>query len=762
MSFSFTCLMLAATPFLQGGDDWVPGDPYFPTPSSLSDSPTWIPLDDHGRENVGTMPTYSIEYDSQGDEQRYKVLARVHGFWVEPHRNIDSEIDFSFLEVRVPGMGVTDEIGLPQLPMIRTALGLPGMTSQVEIDAPDLRLYATFDNAPILPFQGPDLEPVGGEGQSASFKIDENFYRNYPDAWPQGPGSASAGPDHMFGTLPYARTNLQMFKYNPSKNQLNVAREIEFDLVFRSETTQPFELSRSWSQAASRFLENFDWLRDKGFILGPVRQWKGRYLIIHPEEWIDQLEPLIDLKEQRGYSVDLITIESINSVDSDDFFDEIKDWYFGAPVLEEKYVLLVGDTSRVPHRQTSMFDALMGWGSSDMRYAFIHSDNSPSLWIGRFPAESASECKIMVDKSVAYQTDAFFDIDFYETATLAAHPGEANAYLDCIDTIMAQTHLYDRHRNFIDRGGDTADGKDEHVISDIDVKNVGLVMFRGHGSTSAWSPWDFDGHSLNDNDLDTLTDTKHNPVVFNVACSNHAIQLDADAIGREWMYYQAGASASVGAMHPSYRWANNTFAEYAWIWLQSDSLNSIAATTMSSLNSAAMTHADHSSRWNQQVYSVFGDPEMRVFNRAPFRIQIFFPDLEVLNPGLPLELAVFDDLGHAVPDAIVTLSGPQGPIFSGMSGPDGAFEIPAGLDLGDHEELTLRAWVDDRNGIDHVSSIAVDTGASTPEDLNGDGSVNGADLAQLLASWGQSGAGDFDGNGEVDGADLARLLAAWE
>lgn len=45
-------------------------------------------------------------------------------------------------------------------------------------------------------------------------------------------------------------------------------------------------------------------------------------------------------------------------------------------------------------------------------------------------------------------------------------------------------------------------------------------------------------------------------------------------------------------------------------------------------------------------------------------------------------------------------------------------------------------------------------------DLNGDGAVNGIDLAALLACWGTPCA-DIDGNGQTDGADLAALLAAW-
>lgn len=46
-------------------------------------------------------------------------------------------------------------------------------------------------------------------------------------------------------------------------------------------------------------------------------------------------------------------------------------------------------------------------------------------------------------------------------------------------------------------------------------------------------------------------------------------------------------------------------------------------------------------------------------------------------------------------------------------------------------------------------------------DLDGDGFVNGADLAILLGDWGQVSGDDLDGLGVIDGADLAILLGAW-
>jgi hypothetical protein len=65
-------------------------------------------------------------------------------------------------------------------------------------------------------------------------------------------------------------------------------------------------------------------------------------------------------------------------------------------------------------------------------------------------------------------------------------------------------------------------------------------------------------------------------------------------------------------------------------------------------------------------------------------------------------------------------------------------------------------------GFASVAALAwiVDVTA-VPGDLNGDGSVDGADLGLLLSNWGGSGIGDLTGDGLVDGADLGLLLSAW-
>lgn len=65
--------------------------------------------------------------------------------------------------------------------------------------------------------------------------------------------------------------------------------------------------------------------------------------------------------------------------------------------------------------------------------------------------------------------------------------------------------------------------------------------------------------------------------------------------------------------------------------------------------------------------------------------------------------------------------------------------------------------------IDDVEIWAVMVNLPCAEDLDGDGTVGAADLAQLLGAWGRNPGhpADLDGNGEVGPFDLALLLGGW-
>ena len=83
---------------------------------------------------------------------------------------------------------------------------------------------------------------------------------------------------------------------------------------------------------------------------------------------------------------------------------------------------------------------------------------------------------------------------------------------------------------------------------------------------------------------------------------------------------------------------------------------------------------------------------------------------------------------------------------------------------------TATLWIELFGGGDSIdSTVELDdfvlefVPAEASPDLDGNGTVNGADLAILLAAWGacEGCPADLDANGQVNGADLAVLLGAW-
>ena len=81
-------------------------------------------------------------------------------------------------------------------------------------------------------------------------------------------------------------------------------------------------------------------------------------------------------------------------------------------------------------------------------------------------------------------------------------------------------------------------------------------------------------------------------------------------------------------------------------------------------------------------------------------------------------------------------------------------EIPDADGVGDACEIAAGADDTDENGWPDACQTAFG-------DLNLDGRIDAADLAELMSRWDLAGQGDLDANGTVNAPDVALLLGRW-
>ena len=82
------------------------------------------------------------------------------------------------------------------------------------------------------------------------------------------------------------------------------------------------------------------------------------------------------------------------------------------------------------------------------------------------------------------------------------------------------------------------------------------------------------------------------------------------------------------------------------------------------------------------------------------------------------------------------------------------------LIIGSRQGLGVYLNTDGQGTMDQPFAVGNEETVACLGDLDGNGQVDGADLAVLLGGWGGP-SGDLDGSGTTDGADLAVLLGAW-
>jgi hypothetical protein len=151
---------------------------------------------------------------------------------------------------------------------------------------------------------------------------------------------------------------------------------------------------------------------------------RGGYLFVTPDQYVDELQPLVEWKRQKGHPTEVARLSQIGPApDNNRIRQFIIDFYHQAQDPPE-FVVLVGDVNELP---TFFYEDEMeegrGWDAADHPYSMLEGeDYFPDVFLGRLSVTTANQLRTVVHKIISYERDPFLgQTDWYKSALMVCN-----------------------------------------------------------------------------------------------------------------------------------------------------------------------------------------------------------------------------------------------------------------------------------------------------------------------------------------------------
>ncbi len=396
----------------------------------------------------------------------------------------------------------------------------------------------------------------------------------FPDNWftiSKGMGIDMETTD----TTLFVNVKIVPIRYNPVRNELIFAT----DGIINIEYTPPDEQAQTQTQTQTNTARG-----DDGGAGGRAKPISENYkiLIIGPEKFRQNLTRLAEYKNGTGISSKFVSITEIKGgkyfpgtgVDDQ---EKIKYFIYNAKIAWNiTYVILGGDTPEVPHRFVYINGPSAGNVPADLYYADVFNSNMnfddwdsnndgtygeynngfvdavdmyADVFLGRLPASTPQEMKVLVDKIITYESftsgQPWFDnitmcgTDTFPNEESGVPEGEyaaefiaSNYMQDYVSTKLYETTTYAR-----DWACTTT-----NIVNTLN-RGSGFATFHDHGSPSSWGVGRFSSSNAA-----SLTNGDKLPFLNFDACSTGQFDGSSDSITEVVVLNPNGGSiTSIGA-----------------------------------------------------------------------------------------------------------------------------------------------------------------------------------------------------------------------
>ncbi|MCK4446553.1 MAG: hypothetical protein KAW56_05685, partial [Candidatus Marinimicrobia bacterium] len=356
--------------------------------------PTWVSLDSSNE----TKPLVEVLSSNQ-DETVLKF--QLNGFYVD-YVEIDGKIYSLF---SVPNLTTLHKKGLPDFPKFAISIIVPDDAKMMyTIEYENWAEYKYYAPVPSKGAISRNIDPT-----TVPYVFSEIYDKNEP--FPAE--NIELGTPYILRDYRGLTVRFVPFQYIPDKSIIRVCREIVVkvskvgacEINTKSRERDSAKTPKSLQNLYKDHFINYEYVTRGKY--DPLSE-PGKLIVITYDDFVNDVQELVDWKIQKGLETDLIPLSTIGSSSSD-----IKDYLQDQYDSEESftYVILVGDAQQIPPLYGTVDSA-----ASDGSYCLLDGDDFyPDAFISRISAQNSSQVLNQISKIVNYEKspDTGVNADWY-------------------------------------------------------------------------------------------------------------------------------------------------------------------------------------------------------------------------------------------------------------------------------------------------------------------------------------------------------------
>ena len=534
------------------------------------------------------------------------------------------------------GAGHSSNAGAPQLPVISRLLQVPpNATLTVEINE------MQWDED-LVGIPAPAPAPLFRKDGEPEYFFDPDFYAG-SNKYPQQ--LAEIGIQGNIRNLSVATLNIFPIQFDPAAGTLRILKNAT--IVVRA--SEPFSSQKINSRSFEAMLSDEILNPAPNFSSSKTSAYRAeQMLIITHDDFYNEILPYAEWKQKKGIHTKVIKTSEIGSfISNDEIRQTIQDAYDSPESLD--YVILIGDYDKIP--MNIGFALTM----NDHQYATVAgSDYFPDIMIGRFSVNTAAECKLYVDKMLAYERhpQMLTPATYQQAAVVASNDG--------VDDMNGR-HMVSVFQKYnftkVDDLRESIATNTTANLSNALLDGRSWLFYIGHGYSTGWInvfP------EFTNNTIAGLASLPQLPVVISIGCANADLDYSSgDCFGEKWMNngVNSGAAAFIGATEDCAFFWTDTLGKYAvmgYLERKAPTLGAALIYGEMEMYDAFPQAAGGLTELTMQQHVLLGDPSHLPWTATPLPTQVAYPDK--INSGDQTFTVSVNSNDTPVEDALVCIS----------------------------------------------------------------------------------------------------------